>query len=203
MAPKSRRLAFGVLRRKKHLEARGDEPELGVAPDGIAYGQEAHEEDETPAEASESQLAVITRSLWRTSYADLFAEEVLANRVQLGRSAELSSLADGMQLSRYARRLKGEQAAAWERRRCKRERDQLATELHMLNMRHWSPSMVARSIAYFSMTTSWMHQVESGQRRLASRPTTFRMLRMMRDRRPEPEWDEGVHVSVYARACLT
>ena len=40
-----------------------------------------------------------------------------------------------------------------------RERDQLAIALHADNMRHWSPSLVARSVAYFTLTTSWMHHV--------------------------------------------
>ena len=90
-----------------------------------------------------------------------------------------------------------EEKAAWERRQLSRERDQLTIKLHSDNMRHWSPSMLARSVAYFNLTTSWMHSVESGQRRLASRPTTLAVLRDMRDLRPPAEWDEGLHVSFY------
>eukprot|EP00966_Prymnesium_polylepis_P273304 6313683-Prymnesium_polylepis.1 len=64
-------------------------------------------------------------------------------------------------------------------------------------MRHWSPSLVARSIAYVRLTSSWMHSVESGQRRLASRPSTMKALRAMRDARPQPRWERGAHVFVY------
>ena len=80
----------------------------------------------------------------------------------------------------------------------RQERDSLAIELHGNNMRHWSPSMVARSISYHQLTTSWMQQVETGQRRLASRPSTLVALRYMRDLRPKPDWLEGEHVFVYA-----
>ena len=56
----------------------------------------------------------------------------------------------------------GKQADAYEAKRRRQERDQLAIELHANNMRHWSPSLVARSLAYFRLTTSWMHTVETG-----------------------------------------
>ena len=65
-------------------------------------------------------------------------------------------------------------------------------------MRCWSSSHVARSIAYFHLTSCWQHSVESGQARLASRPTTLKALRMMRDCRPQTSWLHGRHVFAYA-----
>ena len=140
-----------------------------------------------------SLLAEIAASLWKPDYGAWFKIEVEQNRAALG----IPSDAVGSVQSRYARRLKGEQLAAWQRKQQNRERDRLAIELHSNNMRHWSPSLIARSIAYFNLTSSWMHSVESGQRRLASRPTIFKVLRLMRDLRPRPEFDEGEHISVY------
>ena len=73
----------------------------------------------------------------------------------------------------------------------------MAVALHANNMQHWSPSLLARSVAYLPLTTSWMHSNETQQRRLASRPTTHKFLRLMRDVRPEPRWEVGKHVFVY------
>ena len=42
-----------------------------------------------------------------------------------------------------------------------------------------------------------MSHQETRQRRLASRPVTLDFMRMMRDCRPPPKSEEGVHVNVY------
>jgi hypothetical protein len=143
-------------------------------------------------------LQSIASDLWATDYEQLFNIEIERNR-QLQSSIGTSGLTGQQQQlsSRYARRLSGHAREAWEHKQLIRERDQLAIALHASNMRHWSPSLVARSIAYFTLTTSWQHQVESGQRRLASRPTTLKVLRFMRDCCPRPVWEEGRHVAVY------
>ena len=143
-------------------------------------------------------LQSIASDLWATDYEQLFNIEIERNR-QLQSSIGTSGLTGQQQQlsSRYARRLSGHAREAWEHKQLIRERDQLAIALHASNMRHWSPSLVARSIAYFTLTTSWQHQVESGQRRLASRPTTLKVLRLMRDCCPRPAWEEGLHVAVY------
>ena len=229
--PKSQRARWAPPRRKRHV-ANDSESADGVADtDKSVQGQPDLVEMEAEPALSLSGLKAMVLSLWRPSYESLFEEEIATNRAALGRPGGFGVL----QLTRYARSLKGEKLAAWQRRQLNRERDQMAIELHALNMRHWSPSMLARSVAYFSLTTSWLHQVESGQRRLASRPMTFkvlrcarsqslqvharacartrarhthtptgppfstsRLLRMMRDCRPKPDWAEGQHVSCYA-----
>ena len=187
--PISRRARYVPSRRVRRVAT--DPDAEAFAPVEESTAQPSEDADRAIA-TNDSLLAVIARGLWLPSYHEWFSAEVEQNRALLGRSGGFGA---AVQTSRYARRLTGDQLAAWERRQFNRERDQLAIELHTLNMRHWSPSMVARSIAYFNLTTSWMHHVESGQRRLASRPTTFKVLRMMRDLRPEPEWQRGLHVS--------
>ena len=161
--------------------------------------------DQSIAQTSSASLAAVTeegrqlfhiaRDLWTGNYGPLFIQELERNRAALGHQCDEPSI---VQTSRYARSLRGERAEAFQRKLLARERDQLAIQLRTHNMRHWSPSLVARSIAYFNLTTSWQHGVETGQRRLASRPTTFKVLRMMRAQQPAADWEAGVHVSVYA-----
>lgn len=141
------------------------------------------------------ELGSIVPALWQPTYEQLFSSELERNRALATRLGVF--VGQPQQLSAYARRLQGERREAWQRKQLVRERDQLAIALHSYNMRLWSPSLVARSITYFTLTTSWLHHVESGQRRLASRPTTLKVLRIMRDCRPTPEWEEGVHIAVY------
>lgn len=147
---------------------------------------------ETVAAPQEDRLTQIARLLWLPSYTELFAAELEHNRLLVGRSGST------LQPSSYRARLKGARAVAYDAKQQRRERDQLAVEIRSNNMRHWSPSLVARSIAYFRLTTSWLHAVETGQRRLASRPVTLNVMRLMRDLRPKPDWIEGEHVFVYA-----
>ena len=57
----------------------------------------------------------------------------------------------------------------------------MACALHSNNMQHWSPSLLARSVAYFGRISSVISNEETRQRRLASQPTTMQFLRLMRD----------------------
>jgi hypothetical protein len=136
----------------------------------------------------EPQLLSCARLLWLPSYEELFEAEIVRNR-QLIPADGVESLPP----SSYRVRLCGAAAEAYDKKQLRRERDRMAIALHANNMRMWSPSLVARSIAYFNLTTAWQHSVESGQARLASRPTILKALRMMRDCRPRP----GRHVFVY------
>jgi hypothetical protein len=163
-----------------------------AAPARGASG-EALESAAQPAPDNESStLSLIARALWLPSYSALFDAELEHNRRLIGRSG--STLAP----SSYRARLKGERAAAYDAKMRRRERDQLANELHANNMRFWSPSLVARSVAYVNLTSTWQHSVESGQARLASRPTNLKVLRLMRDCRPPTSWEQGLHVFAYA-----
>jgi len=162
---------------------------------GSAAGEQSVD-DQPAAEASTaiagcSPLDTIARLLWRPAYGTLFNEELEHNRALVGRTGST------LPPTTYRHRLKGRAAAAYDAKQRRRERDQLAIELHANNMRVWSPSLVARSISYFRITTSWMHSVETGQGRLASRPTTMKVMRCMRDVRPTPHWLCGEHVFVY------
>ena len=144
-------------------------------------------------QVEEAALTSVARLLWLPSYDELFEAELEQNRLLAGRSGS------ALPISSYRLRLKGARAEAYDSKSRRRERDQLAIELRSNNMRAWSPSLVARSVAYFRLTTSWLHSVETGQRRLASRPTTLKVLtRLMRDLRPRPCWTSGAHVFVYA-----
>ena len=122
-------------------------------------------------------LEEMAADLWAADYGSLFANEIERNRALVSHHAgTFCCTSSQLQLSSYARRLSGHRREEWERRQLIRERDQLAIALHAANMRAWSHSLVARSIAYFTLTTSWLHQVESGQARLASCPTSVQPL---------------------------
>ena len=43
----------------------------------------------------------------------------------------------------------GEQQARYDRRRRIQQRDEMAIRLHANNQQHWSPSLLARSVAYY------------------------------------------------------
>ena len=100
-------------------------------------------------------LEEIATLLWDADYDPLFKVEFERNRALASRCGVT---VQQLQLSTYPRRLTGDRLDAWKRQQVIRERDQLAIALHAANMRHWSPSLVARSIAYFTLTTSWMHR---------------------------------------------
>lgn len=129
--------------------------------------------------------------MWSSSYEGMFAAEFARNAALVG--------SGGYHLapSSYRARLHGERAELYDARRLRQRRDEMAVALHANNMQHWSPSLLARSVAYLPLTTSWMHSNETQQRRLASRPTTLKFLRLVRDARPEPTWGCGAHVFVY------
>lgn len=157
--------------------------------DGVAEVQTLEAEQ---GAAEDLSLSAIVPALWLPSYKELFSAELVRNRNLTGRFGSV------LPPSTYRARLKGEAAAAYDAKMLRRERDQLAIELHANNMRAWSPSLVARSIAYFHLTSVWQRSVESGQRRLASQPTTLMVLRQMRDCRPQVSWRPGQHVFAYA-----
>ena len=98
------------------------------------------------------ELGSIVPALWQPTYEQLFSSELERNRALATRLGVF--VGQPQQLSAYARRLQGERREAWQRKQLVRERDQLAIALHSYNMRLWSPSLVARSIAYFTLTTS-------------------------------------------------
>ena len=108
-------------------------------------------------------LRTIARALWRPSYTALFAEEYLLNEAACGGHEAIAP-------SGYRARLKGAAAERYDSRLHRRARDQLAIQLHGNNQQHWSPSLLARSVSYFNLTTNFVHAVESQQRRIASRP---------------------------------
>ena len=83
--------------------------------------------------------------------------------------------------SSYRARLHGEAAVRYDMRRMQQQRDQMAIALHGNNQQHWSPSLLARSVTYFNLASEVIQKEEGRQRRLASRPTTFQFLRLMRD----------------------
>ena len=145
----------------------------------------SHQElDEEPV------MLQIARQLWSSDYSELFHSEYLHNKSVLGSGYET-------QPSSYARRLQGQRLAEYEQRMQGRERDAMSIALHSANMRTWTPSFMARSVTFFGHTTSFTHGIESRGRRLASRPTTLKFLRMMRDVRPPPRFEVGGHVSLY------
>ena len=140
--------------------------------------------------SDEPQLLVIARELWRADYAPLFEEEYLVNKAVLGAGYALPP-------SSYAQRLQGQRLEEYERRMRARERDAMAIALHANNMRVWTPSLLARSVSYFTSASSFTQATEGRARRLASRPTTLRFLRLMRDVRPPVRFECGMHVSMY------
>lgn len=132
----------------------------------------------------------IARTLWRSDYVELFDAEYKENKQRLGPGYSTIQ-------SSYARRLQGQRLAEYQQRVQGRERDQMAIAIHSANMRAWTPSFLARSVAYFSHTTGFLHGTETHGRRLASRPSTLKFLRMMRDVRPAPKFAVGPHVALY------
>jgi hypothetical protein len=190
MPPSSVRKRLTQPRRSNSSVATGSE--AGVFAYAFA-GREAVETAQSDAAVAKvDSLELVARALWLPSYVELFASELEHNRHVVGRHA--TTLAP----SSYRARLKGARAQTYDVKMLRRERDQLAIELHANNMRSWSPSLVARSVAYFHLTSTWQHSVESGQARLASRPTTIKALRLMRDCRPPTSWAHGRHVFAYA-----
>ena len=144
-----------------------------------------------PALHGRERLRQIATLLWSPCYRALFDLEYEVNSRACGGGGYT------LQPSTYRARLHGERAENYDSRTRARKRDEMAIALHANNMQHWSPSFVARSVSYFNLTSSWIQTEESRQRRLASQPTTFEVLRMMRDCQPRPSWTRGKHVHFY------
>ena len=136
-------------------------------------------------------LRQIATLLWLPCYRRLFELEFQINQEECGAGYELAP-------SSYRARLKGESAEMYDARRWKQKRDEMAIALHANNQMRWSPSLLARSVTYFHNASSWINSNEGGQRRVASQPTTWSFLRMMRDCQPVPEYELGQHVFFYA-----
>ena len=142
----------------------------------------------------------IAAACWAPSLEDLFELEYRVNQAACGAGAGYN-----LAPSSYRARLKGEAAERYDQRLRRHKRDEMAIALHANNERRWSPSLLVRSAAYFNSTSTNIQSVETGQRRLASRPVTFGFLRMMRDCRPKPAWARGehrVHVNVYILSLI-
>ena len=136
-------------------------------------------------------LKQIALDLWAPDYSVLFEAEFTINELACGGSGY------NLPPTTYRTRLKGEAAERYDWRRRQQKRDEMAIALHANNMQQWSPSLLARSVAYFNLTTIFLHGEETRQRRIASRPTTMQFLRLMRDCRPQVAWDKASHVSFY------
>jgi hypothetical protein len=140
------------------------------------------------------RLHAIAAQLWRSDYRELFALEYEQNKREVGGAGlDLTS-------STYRRRLHGERAELYDQRRRQQERDQLAIALHANNQQHWSPSILARSVAYFNIVSDTIEKTEARQRRIASRPTTLNFLRMMRDCRSHARSARAMHTHTPATA---
>ena len=144
------------------------------------------------AQPDMSQLEKIARDLITLNhYDELFESERVENEKLLPAAAALPA-------SSYRRdRLRGEAAIRYDRRRRNQQRDEYAIKLHANNQQHWSPSLIARSVAYFAKSSRFVRQNETRQRRIASRPTTLNVLRLMKEHRPQPKWKQGPHVKVF------
>ena len=132
--------------------------------------------------AALSQMQRIAIALHASDYTGLFAAEYEDNAYEFAAGADAFALPP----STYRARLRGEKAEVYDRRRKLQMRDQMAIALHANNERHWSPSMLARSLTYFTSSTIWQRSIEGRQRRIASQPTILKFARMMADCRPRP-----------------
>ena len=136
-------------------------------------------------------LEQIAQLLWLPEYERLFEVEYALNLEEAGGGGF------DLQPSTYRARLDGERAERYDRRRRQQQRDELAIALHANNQQRWSPSLLARSVAYYGKQSTFVAAEEGHQRRIASRPTTFNFLRTMRDCRPPRRWEAARHVQVY------
>ena len=122
-----------------------------------------------------ARLEQLALQLWAKDYHELFALEYEENlRAVGGQGYDLAPTS-------YRARLHGKAAERYDQRRMRQQRDEMAIALHSNNQQHWSASLLARSVSYFNLASAVIQKEETRQRRLASRPTTFNFLRMMRD----------------------
>jgi len=110
--------------------------------------------------------------LWASDYSELFELEYCQNRRFFG-----GSFVSQLPPSTYRQRLNGEALEKYALRERRRERDLMAAAIHSSNMRVWPLSLIARSIAYFNQSSQIIQRTETQQRRLASRPIVFQILR--------------------------
>ena len=140
----------------------------------------------------EPLLELFAKAFWATDYEDIFEAEMKENELLCGGSAS------ELPASSYRRRLQGAAAEEYDRRRRNQRRDEMAVRLHANNQRHWSPSLLARSIAYFGKSSRFIQTNETRQRRIASKPTVRRVLKLMMKHKPRPVWRHGLHVACFA-----
>lgn len=160
---------------------------------------EQHEAQHGVAAAGSPQAGQPFATLDEISYILLLPSYVDVFRKEIAHNERLTGFTSLLQPSSYRRRLKdgSTDAIIYDEKQLRRKRDQMAIQVHANNMRHWSPSLMARSISYFTLSTDWQNSVETAQRRLASRPIVVKVLERMREREPQPEWTLAEHVHAY------
>ena len=110
--------------------------------------------DESPVSLGAlSRMRLIAHLLWSSCYYAIFKAELEENEAVCGSDGQLVPTS-------YRARLKGERAEKYDHRRMIQRRDELAIRLHANNERHWSPSILARSMTYFLHTTAWQRHIE-------------------------------------------
>ena len=179
------------LRGPRRRETSTDHLEGGDTAD-VADGSTAPTEAaELPLFKQVSDFELICRNLISTcDYSSIFNDEFAANE-------QLCGAASALPQTSYRARLKGDAVMRYDARRRNQQRDEMAIRLHSNNQQHWSPSMIARSVAYFGKTSRLLRQNEMRQRRIASKPTTLRAMHIMKKHRPRPEWAQGMHVKCF------
>jgi len=142
--------------------------------------------------AEHASLKCFARLLWGS--ADDYRAHLRAEDEAAG--GALHAL-EHMPQSSYRRRLKGESAVQYDERAAKRARGAMAQLSRVNNMRCWTFSIVARSLAYFNQRVP--HRVwreESADRRLCARTSCSYLLSEMLKVKPQPKWTESPDVAV-------
>jgi len=184
MPPKKRRGSGWEKRPARHST---QHPPHGNAEKGSAPTQNpaAPPVEDAPIGAREekprrwTQLRDFAVDLWSDCYAKLFAEEDAAAAEALG----------PMPQTNYRRGLKGAKAQAYDDRAQKRQRKTIATHVRQANVRHWTFSVVARSLSWFNQRVP--HRVWAdacAERMIASRPACVYLLEAMKKVEPAPEF---------------
>ena len=189
-----------VTRRARPLRAADHLPKVAPTSSDAQQPQDAATVAETATDSMEtiasaqkpaaSMLELIAEAFWATNLEPLFDAEIAENERLCGPASALPP-------SSYRRRLRDDAALKYDRRRRNQRRDEMAVMLHCNNQRHWSPSLLARSIAYYGKGSRFVQRNETNQRRIASKPTVRRVLKMMMERKPRPIWKQGVHVKCF------
>ena len=163
---------------------------MGAADSIVMEAPAVQTEPASSHDGDELTMAFCAHELWAADYRAVFEREYEALRARCGHGYALPP-------SSYVARLSGEQRALYEQRARRRERDQMAIALHANNMRHWTPSLLARSICAFSSNTQFTRAIETQQARQASAPSTWAFMRLMLKVQPKPSWTQGRHVNLY------